>query len=124
MNNSTCQVENKPLDKGKALNSSELMISQYFENGRRGDFVEIKNLSNRTISDNEYYLALYKKKKKTNRKPSDAIKIKALAPGEVRLYNKFQLKGDEIVIISISNSSNCFRDRVDIIGNNKKNGVK
>ncbi len=119
-NVSSGQVKLQPSARGKILYSSELMISQYFENGRKDDFVEIINLSDRKIPNDQYYLALYKKKKKTNRKPSDVIKIKSLAPGEVRVYNNFQLKGDEIVLISTSNGSNCFADRVDIIGDNKK----
>jgi len=119
-NISSSQVEIKPSANSKVLYSSELMISQYVENGRNGDFVEIKNLTNNTIPDNAYYLALYKKKKKTKNNPNDAIKIKSLAPGEVRVYNDLQLKGDEIVLISTSNRSNCFADRVDIIGDNQK----
>lgn len=114
------QAELQPSARGKILYSSELMISQYFENGRKDDFVEIKNLSDIKIPNDQYYLGLYKKNKKTKKNPSDVVKIKSLAPGEVRVYNNFQLKGDEIVLISTSNGSNCFTDRIDIIGDNKK----
>jgi len=117
-------VEQQPSVSGKILYSSELMISQYFENGKRGDFVEIKNLSDLKIPNNQYYLAIYNKKKKTNKNPSNSIKIKSLDPGEVRVYKKIQLKGNEIVVISTSNRSNCFADRVDIIGDNKINWGK
>lgn len=124
--NLTWAQENQKLSsKSQFLYSSELMISQYFENGRKGDFVEIKNLTDRTIPKNQYYLAIYNKKKKLNKPPSNIIKIKSLAPGEVRVYEKINLKGNEIVIISTSDRSNCFADRVDIIGDNKnKWGLK
>ena len=123
-NISNGQGELKQSTNSQILYSSELMISQYLENGKKGDFIEIKNLTNRTIPRNNYYLAIYNKKKKTTKDPSEVFRIKSLAPGEVKVFRKLQLKGNEIVIISTSSGSKCFADRIDIIGDNKKNWGK
>ena len=119
VNISRGQEKQKFSIKSQFLYSSELMISQYYENGKKGDFIEIKNLTDQIIPKNQYYLAIYNKKKKTNKRPNNSFKIKSLDPDEVHVYKNIQLKGDEIVVISTSNGSNCFADRVDIIGNNK-----
>jgi len=94
-----------------------LMITQYYENGNI-DYVEIKNLSDVPTKDKEYYLAHYKRNDNISKAPKkgNSIEIKSMQAGEVRVYNKFRLRGNDIVIISTSKGGNCFADRIDIIG--------
>jgi hypothetical protein len=94
-----------------------LMITQYYEN-ESIDYIEIKNLSNVTTKNKEYYLAHYKRKDNISKAPKkgNSIEIKSMLPGEVRVYNRFRLRGNDIVIISTSKGGNCFADRIDIIG--------
>ena len=100
-------------------NVGGIMISQYYENGKDNDYIEIKNLSNLATKGKEYYLAFYKRRDDTNKAPKKGnhIEVKPMEPGEVRVYNKFKLEGNDIVIISTSKDGNCFNNRVDIIGN-------
>ncbi len=97
---------------------SDIMITQYYENGLDNDYIEIKNITNFTISRKEYYLAHYKSNDDTNKAPKkrNSIEIKSMRPGEVRIYSKFKLEGNDIVVISKSKGRNCFSDRVDLIG--------
>lgn len=93
-----------------------IMITQYYENGNNNDYVEIKNISDITIPSQTYYLAHFRRNRDINRAPNRNVSISSLAPGEVRTYNSFRLRGNDIVLISTSNGSGCYGDRVDIIG--------
>ena len=97
---------------------AEVMITQYFENGRNDDFVEIKNISGNATNTKDYYLVHYKRRDDLNKPPKKGsiIEIQALAPNEVIVYNKFKLDGNDIVILSTSKGKKCYVDRVDIIG--------
>ena len=97
--------------------SSGIMISQYYE-GIDDDFIEIKNLSAQPTRKKPYILALYGPDDDLGKAPlkSNTIQINMMQGGEVRVYNKFRLEGDEIIVISDSKGKNCFKDRVEIIG--------
>lgn len=99
----------------------DIMITQFYENGNNNDYIEIKNLSNTTIPSQTYYLAHYRRNRNLNGTPNRNIAISSLAQGEVKTYNNFRLRGNDIVIISTSNGLDCYADRVDIIGN--QNGL-
>ncbi len=106
--------------KGTAIEDSgysDIMISQYYEH-MNNDFIEIKNLSTYDIKDKQFYLVLYKNKDDLGKAPKkgNTIDIEAMVSGEVRIYDKFKLNGDDIIVISTSKGKDCFNDRVDIIG--------
>ena len=101
--------------------NAKIMISQYYENGKNQDYIEIKNLSDTKIKNKEYYLAHYKSNDKTNKAPKkgNTIDIKSMLSGEVQVYNKFKIEGNDIVVISTSKGKDCYKDRIDIIGEQK-----
>ena len=106
--------------KGTAIEDSgysDIMISQYYEH-MNNDFIEIKNLSTYDIKDKQFYLVLYENKDDLGKAPKkgNTIDIEAIVSGEVRIYDKFKLNGDDIIVISTSKGKDCFNDRVDIIG--------
>ncbi len=100
-----------------ASNETELMISQYYENGNK-DQVEIKNLTDYDINREDYYLVKYNRRDNLNRGPNrrNVVAIDRIEPGATALNGQLDLKGDEIVIISTSKGRNCYADRIDIIG--------
>ena len=102
--------------------NAEIMISQYYENGKNNDFIEIKNLSDAKISNKKYFLAHYKNSDNTSKAPKrgNTIDIKTMTSGEVHIYNKFKLEGNDIVVISTSKGKDCYKDRIDIIGKQKE----
>ena len=95
----------------------EIMISQYSDNGD-ADQIEIKNLTDYDITNKKYVLALYKSGDDLNKAPkkNHTIDIDRMEVAGVLVYSKFDLKGDEIVVISSSKGKNCYADRIDIIG--------
>jgi len=104
--------------------TTDLMITQYYENGTDNDFIEIKNLTDKEIKGGKikYYLVYYKSDEDITKKPKkdNHIEIK-LKPYEVKVYGKndfkdFDLKGNEIVLISTQKNDECFNNRIDIIG--------
>lgn len=97
--------------------SSEIMISQYYENNEQ-DYIEIKNYSAAEIRNKKYVLAVYERGDRLDRAPkkSNSMAIDGLSPGEVSVFTDFSLRGDEIVVISTSKGNNCYRDRVELIG--------
>ena len=101
----------------EASGSSGIMISQYYENSNN-DYIEIKNLSDDEIKDKTFFLALYKKKDDLLKAPKkgNIIDVKKMSVDEVRVYDKFKLQGDDLIVISTSKDKDCFKDRVDIIG--------
>ncbi|MDN3643674.1 hypothetical protein QWY87_13235 [Lutimonas halocynthiae] len=107
--------------KGSASQPSglpEIMISQYYDN-EDNDQIEIKNLTDYDIQDKKYFLAIYGKRDDLNKAPKKnrIIEIDEMGAEEVLVYSKFELTGNELVIISSSKRNNCYADRIDIIGN-------
>lgn len=96
---------------------SEIMISQYSDNGDE-DQIEIKNLTEHDIKNKKYTLALFKRNDDITKAPKkhNTIEIDRMEGEEVLVYSKFNLTGDEIVVISSSQGKNCYADRIDIIG--------
>ncbi len=96
---------------------SGIMISQYYENAD-DDFIEIKNLSAQPTRKKPYILAVYGPNDDLGEAPrkSNSVNINRMSPGEVRVYDRFRLEGDEIIVISNSKGKNCFNDRVEMIG--------
>ena len=106
--------------KGSASQPSglpEIMISQYYDN-EDDDQIEIKNLTDYNIKDKKYFLAVYRKRDDLKKAPNKnrIIEIDEMEAEEVLVYSKFELTGNELVIISSSKGKNCYADRVDIIG--------
>ena len=66
--------------------TTDLMITQYYENGTDNDFIEIKNLTDKEIKGGKikYYLVYYKSDEDITKKPKkdNHIEIK-LKPYEV-----------------------------------------
>ncbi|MGI9532852.1 Ig-like domain-containing protein [Lutimonas sp.] len=100
-----------------ATGESELMITQYYENGS-DDVVEIKNLTNYDIKQNEYHLVKFNRNDDLDSPPrsQNTVSIGRLEPGEAVVFNELNLRGNEVVIISTSKGRNSYRDRIDIIG--------
>ena len=105
---------------GSAIEESaggNIMISQYYENGA-SDYIEIINLTDVLIKNKSYYLAMYGSNDDINKAPKkgNTIDIGSINPKEVRLFNKFKLRGNDIVLLSTSKNKDCYKNRVDIIG--------
>jgi len=96
---------------------SEIMISQYYDNGDK-DLIEVKNLADYAIKDKKYVLAIFERNDDLNKPPNrgNIIDIDRMEAEEVLVYSKFDLTGNEIVVISSSKGKNCYADRIDIIG--------
>lgn len=106
--------------KGSASQASglpEIMISQYYDNGDN-DHIEIKNLTDFSIQEKKYFLAIYRNRDDLNKAPKNnrLIEIDRMDPKEVLVYSKFVLTGNELLVISSSKGKNCYADRIDIIG--------
>ncbi len=104
-------------DASEVSGDSEIMISQYYENGNN-DKIEIKNVADYTIRRNEYFLAKFSSNDDLDAPPrgGNVIRIGDLDPGEVVTYDDFNLNGDEVIVVSTSRGRNCYADRIDIIG--------
>ncbi len=102
------------------MDISEIMISQYYENGNE-DQIEIKNLSNYDIKQKKYYLAKYNRNDDLKKEPrrGNLIEIGRMEPGATAIYGQFDIRGNEIIIISKSKGKKCYADRIDIIGEQK-----
>ncbi len=102
----------------RGIGVNDIMISQYYESGDT-DKIEIKNLLDIDIQEGYYYLAIYYNGSSTTGPPDSFVSIGAINAGEVKLIGDTNLfNGDDIIIISTSSGTNCFSDKVDIIGNN------
>ncbi len=105
---------------GNAIEESaggNIMISQYYENGDN-DYIEIINLTDVLIKNKAYYLAMYGSNDDIRNAPKkgNTIDIRSMNPKEVRLFSKFKLSGNDIVLLSTSKNKDCYKNRVDIIG--------
>lgn len=101
----------------------DIMITQYYENGG-ADKIEVKNISNNIIENDSYYLGIYNNGSDTIGAPDIVIPVGRINIGEVKLIgNTNYFDGNDLIVISSSTGTNCFFDRVDIIGDHSIWGV-
>ena len=99
---------------GQAL--LDIMISQSLENGD-SDLLEITNLSDASISDGDYVVGVFNRRRDLSRRPSQVINVGSLQPGETILLGPGAIfDGDEVLVISTSTGNRCYEDRVDQLG--------
>ena len=124
---------------GSGETDSSLMITQYYEGSGNNKWIEITNISTLPTPENTYYIALFwnaDAKNPIGIKPSRNKSIPALVPGEIVKYrstltvtepdyalNGMEIKsgvcsftGDDILIISTSNDTSSWANKIDIIG--------
>ncbi len=124
---------------GTAPGTYPLLISQYYEGAGNNKWIEITNISDQTIQENTYYLALFwnedsfhpigskpsRKKLIPSIKAGESIKFRATLNVTSPLHaldgNEIKTSvcgftGDDIVVISTSGEESCWADRIDIIG--------
>ncbi|MEL4457368.1 lamin tail domain-containing protein [Lutimonas vermicola] len=124
---------------GTAPVTHPLLISQYYEGAGNNKWIELTNISDQTIDENTYYLALFRNEdsfhpigiKPSRKKLIPSIKagasIKfcptlnvtspqyALDGNEIKT-SVCSFTGDDILVISTSGEESCWADRIDIIG--------
>ncbi len=94
----------------------DIMISQVFENAD-SDFLEVTNLSDIPISDGDYFIGVFNRRRDLRLRPTQVINVGALQPGETIILGPGDLfDGDEVVALSTSFRNKCYEDRVDEIG--------
>ncbi len=116
-----------------------LIISQYYEGNANNKWIEITNTRDQASQKNAYYLALYRNADTEGPigiKPYRKVLIRSLKPNETLKYSAIlnvsepayaldgnEIKtsvcgftGDDILIISTSESESCWADRTDIVG--------
>ena len=119
--------------------SHPLIISQYYEGNANNKWIEITNISNKTTSENTYYLALYRNEATQHPigiKPSSKKLIPSIAPGQSIKFSASlnvtapayaidgseiktsvcNFTGDDILVISSSDTESCWAERTDVIG--------
>jgi hypothetical protein len=125
---------------GTGPSSHPLIISQYYEGNANNKWIEITNISNKTTPENTYYLALFRNEDTQHPigiKPSSKKLIPAIASGQSIKYSASlnvtapayaidgteiktavcNFTGDDMLVISTSDSESCWAERTDIIGN-------
>ncbi len=124
---------------------SPLLITQYYEGlGANDNWIEVKNISaSVTTLPNAFHLSLFVDLNGTTvgnietNIPDESVPIPGMSPGDVVLFNRSgallpsagnlgavsitttevcRFNGDDIIVISTSNQSNSYNDRIDIIG--------
>ncbi len=116
-----------------------LIISQYYEGEANNKWIEITNISNKNSPENTYYLALFRNEATQHPigiKPSSKKLIPVIAPGQSIKYSATlnvtapayaidgkeiktaacSFTGDDILIISTSDTESCWAERTDVIG--------
>ena len=116
-----------------------LIISQYYEGNANNKWIEITNTSNKISPENTYYLALFRNEDTQHPigiKPSSKKMIPAISPGQSVKYSASlnvtepayaidgneiktsvcNFTGDDILVISTSDTETCWTERTDIIG--------
>lgn len=135
----TFTVQGEAID---ANNDAPLLITQYYEGAGNDQWIEVKNISQRTVFSGEYYLAQYAGVHASSgyisaNVPDENISINGMAPGEVRLFKNpsaalpssgnlgaatvvptsvCTFDGNDVVLISSSNGTDCYSKRIDIVG--------
>ena len=128
--------------KAQQLPNNQIMITQYYEGSTNSKWIEVINLSGSTIPAGTYFLAMYDQTKIPNivtQVPTDFQEIPELATGQVVLFSNnaatmpaptflgvqvgdiirtsaCDFDGDDIILISTVVGSNCYANRVDMIG--------
>ena len=121
---------------------SPLLITQYYEGiGVNDKWIEVKNItSGLTTLPGAYHLSLFEDLNGTvvggitTNPPNVSVLIPGLSPGEVVLFRRSgatlvntaavsiidtevcRFDGDDIILISTSNGTNSYNDRIDIVG--------
>jgi len=117
------------------VNTSPLLITQYYEGMGDNQWIEVKNISLTPIVADDYNLVLYPDVSTplgiidvTIPAPNHSISIGAMTPGQVRLYKNplasgvgeptdvCAFDGDDVILISSSVGIDCFDQRIDIVG--------
>jgi len=119
-----------------------LLITQYFEGtDASNNWIEVKNISQDATLTNAYHLALFEDLEGTTSgfistsPPTISVAIPPLAAGEVVLFRRSgasltnfvntvtvvdtevcRFNGNDVILISSSNGSNCYNNRSDIMG--------
>jgi len=119
-----------------------LLITQYFEGtDASNNWIEVKNISQNATLTNAYHLALYEDLEGTTAgfistsPPTISVAIPPLNAGEVVLFRRSgasltnfvntvtvvdtevcRFDGNDVILISSSNGSNCYNNRSDIMG--------
>ncbi|MCP4883792.1 MAG: choice-of-anchor D domain-containing protein, partial [Flavobacteriales bacterium] len=130
---------------GVTVLPNQLMISQYYDGFNAGDkWIEVTNISGSDLPADSYFLALYDQTTARagiidSQAPDQSTAIPAMVAGEVLLFRNgtpalplsgnigtatqidspvctFNL-GDDVILISTTNDSDSYNNRVDIIGN-------
>jgi len=137
----TFDVQGEGIDANAA---SPLLITQYYEGtGANDKWIEVTNVSNSTVLNGSYYLALYTDFFAIDgiintTAPNQSIVIGTLAPGQVALYrnpsastpgapnlgtptisattNVCTFDGDDVILISSNNGVTAYDNRIDIMG--------
>ena len=127
-----------------AVLSNQIMITQYYEGFVPNDrWIEVKNISGAPIGADTYYLALFNQALARagvieGSAPTSSIAIPALAADETILYKNvsaalpaagnlgpatqyilpanFVFDGDDVILISTSNTTSSYSLRVDMMG--------
>ena len=124
--------------------NSPLMITQYYEGEGNNKWIEITNISNEIISES-YYLALFRNEKAEDpigKTPSSRTLIPELLPKQTLKYCSTLIdenaiyaldgseirnpicnfNGNDILVISTVDDENCWKNKVDLIGNSSNWG--
>ncbi|MFD1316858.1 choice-of-anchor D domain-containing protein [Namhaeicola litoreus] len=128
--------------------SNQIMISQYYQGfGPNDNWVEVINISDETIPAGAFYLALFNDAVARvgvieTSNPTASELIPELAPGDAILFRNGSailpsagnlgsapqistpvctFTGNDVILISSSNGTNSYNDRVEIIGNISNN---
>jgi len=134
----TFDIQGEGID---ASAGNPLLITQYYEGtGASNNWIEVKNVSTTATLAGAYLLALFEDLNGTTvggittNNPDESVAIPALNSGEVVLFRRSgasltnlgsasvidtevcKFNGNDIVLISTSNTTNTYNDRIDIIG--------
>lgn len=124
---------------GSSETNSPLMITQYYEGSSNNKWIEITNISETITPENTYYIALFWNEDAKNPidiKPSRNKAIPSMSAGEVVKYQSTltvtepeyaldgseiksgvcSFTGDDILIISTTNNTSSWKNRLDVIG--------
>ncbi len=124
---------------GSSETNSPLMITQYYEGSANNKWIEITNISESSTPEGTYFLSLFWNEDAKNPigiKPSRNKAIPAMVSGEIIKYrstltvtepdyalNGNEVKssicsftGDDILIISTTNDTTSWANRIDVIG--------